>query len=177
MDTLARADRRGADHAQLPHLEFPCRRAGFAPYGAHGIFAALPAGLVFALQGIEQAGQMAGEAKNPKRVVSRAVITAMLIGAAVYVALEIAFIGSLNPRNLAHGWADPIGAGDFGPYYTLAIAAGAGWLGTVLLIDAVISPAGTGLVYVGTSARLSYALGEEEVLPDKAVLVGWAPFC
>ncbi|MCW2494040.1 MAG: Amino acid transporter [Frankiales bacterium] len=45
---------------------------------------------------------MAGEAKNPKRDVSRAVITAMLRDA-VYVALEIAFIGSLNPRNLAHG--------------------------------------------------------------------------
>jgi amino acid transporter len=44
-------------------------------------------------------------------------------------------------------------------------------VGTVLLIDAVISPAGTGLVYVGTSARLSYALGEEEVLPDKLTQV------
>jgi hypothetical protein len=30
---------------------------GFAPYGAHGIFAALPAGVVFALQGFEQAVQ------------------------------------------------------------------------------------------------------------------------
>jgi amino acid transporter len=147
---------------------------GFAPFGAHGIFAALPAGVVFALQGFEQAVQMAGEAKNPRRDVSRAVITAMLIGAAVYVALEIAFIGSLNPKNLVNGWANPIGAGDFGPYYTLAVAAGAGWLGTILLIDAVVSPAGTGLVYVGTSARLSYALGEEEVLPDKLTKVNKA---
>jgi amino acid transporter len=47
-------------------------------------------------------------------------------------------------------------------------------LGTILLIDAVISPAGTGLVYVGTSARLSYALGEEEVLPDKLTEVNKA---
>ncbi|MDQ1731218.1 MAG: hypothetical protein QOK10_1377 [Pseudonocardiales bacterium] len=147
---------------------------GFAPFGAHGIFAALPAGVVFALQGFEQAVQMAGEAKNPRRDVSRAVITAMLIGAAVYVALEIAFIGSLNPKNLVNGWANPIGAGDFGPYYTLAVAAGAGWLGTILLVDAVASPAGTGLVYVGTSARLSYALGEEEVLPDKLTKVNKA---
>ncbi|WP_206305607.1 hypothetical protein [Actinacidiphila soli] len=28
---------------------------GFAPYGTHGVFAALPAGVVFALQGFEQA--------------------------------------------------------------------------------------------------------------------------
>jgi amino acid transporter len=144
---------------------------GFAPYGAHGIFAALPAGVVFALQGFEQAVQMAGEAKDPKRDISRAIITAMMIGAAVYILLEVCFIGSLNPRNLVHGWSNPIGKGDFGPYYTLAIAAGAGWLGTILLIDAVISPAGTGLVYVATSARLSYALGEEEVMPDQLTTV------
>jgi amino acid transporter len=141
---------------------------GFAPFGAHGIFAALPAGVVFALQGFEQAAQMAGEAKRPQKDVSRAIITAMLIGAAVYILLEVAFIGALNPSDIAHGWGNPIGkVGDFGVYYTLAIAVGAGWLGTILLIDAVISPGGTGLIYLGTSARLSYALGEEETLPSQ----------
>jgi amino acid transporter len=138
---------------------------GFAPFGAHGIFAALPAGVVFALQGFEQAVQMAGEAKNPERDLSRAIITAMAVGAVLYIALEICFVGALNPANLLHGWANPIGKGDYGPYYTLAIGAGAAWLAKVLLIDAVISPAGTGLLYVGTTARLSYALGEEEVMP------------
>jgi amino acid transporter len=140
---------------------------GFAPYGAHGIFAALPAGVVFALQGFEQAVQMGGEARNPRKDISRAIIAAMSIGAAVYILLEVAFIGGLSPSNLVHGWQTPIGKGDFGPYYTLAIAVGAGWLATILLVDAVISPGGTGLIYLGTSARLSYALGEEEVLPDK----------
>jgi amino acid transporter len=140
---------------------------GFMPYGAHGVFAALPLGVVFALQGFEQAVQMGGEARNPKKDLSRAIISAMLVGAAIYIMLEIAFIGGLSPSNLAHGWTNPIGKGDFGPYYTLALAAGAGWLATILLVDAVISPGGTGLIYLGTSARLSYALGEEEVLPDK----------
>ncbi|HKT00866.1 MAG TPA: APC family permease [Rugosimonospora sp.] len=139
---------------------------GFAPFGAHGVFAALPAGVVFALQGFEQAVQMAGEARDPRRDLSRAIITAMMIGAALYILLEVCFVGALNPANLLHGWSAPIGKGDYGPYYTLALGVGAGWLATILLIDAVISPAGTGLVYVGTSARLSYALGEEEVLPD-----------
>jgi hypothetical protein len=51
--------------------------------------------------------------------------------------------------HLVHGWANPLGssgAGDYGAWYTLALAAGATWLGTVLVIDAVISPGGTGLV-------------------------------
>jgi len=58
---------------------------GFMPYGAHGVFAALPLGVVFALQGFEQAVQMGGEARNPKKDISRAIISAMLVGAAVYI--------------------------------------------------------------------------------------------
>jgi amino acid transporter len=137
---------------------------GFAPYGGHGVFAALPAGVVFALEGFEQAIQMAGEAKKPERDVSRAVLIAMAIGTIIYLLLEVAFIGALDPKNLVHGWANPVGAGDFGPYATLAILAGAGWLASILYIDAVISPAGTGLIYLATSARLSYALGRQRNL-------------
>ena len=38
---------------------------GFMPFGFHGVFAALTGGVVFALQGFEQAVQLAGEARNP----------------------------------------------------------------------------------------------------------------
>lgn len=140
---------------------------GFAPYGAHGVLAALPLGVVFALQGFEQAAQLAGEARDPQRNVPRAVIGAVVIGIALYLALEIAFIGALNRSNLAHGWANPVGKGDFGPYATLATGLGLGWLAAVLYIDAFISPAGTGLIYVGTSARLSYALGHAGYVPGR----------
>jgi amino acid transporter len=144
---------------------------GFAPFGAHGVMAALPAGVVFALQGFEQAIQMGGEARNPQRDISRAVITAMVIGTIIYLMLEVAFVGAINPGNLAHGWANPIGKGDFGPYATLATGVGAGWLAALLYIDAVISPAGTGLLYLGTSARLSYALGHNRHLPRRLAKV------
>lgn len=138
---------------------------GFSPYGAHGIFAALPAGVVFSLQGFEQAIQLGGEARDPQRDLSRAVILAMLIGTVLYILLQIVFIGGLDPRNLADGWTHPVGAGDFGPYATIAAAAGAGWLAVLLYADAFISPAGTGLVYLGASARLSYALARQGTLP------------
>jgi hypothetical protein len=59
--------------------------------------------------------------------------------------------------NLLHGWANPIGGVQgFGPYATLATAAGLGWLTSLFLIDAVISPAGAGLVYIGTSSPLAF---------------------
>ncbi|HEY8078974.1 MAG TPA: APC family permease, partial [Labilithrix sp.] len=141
---------------------------GFLAFGFHGVFAALTGGVVFGLQGFEQAVQLAGEARDPKRDLSRAIISAMAIGAVLYSALQLVMIGGLDPANIVDGWKKPLGTdpSDYGAWYTLALALGAGWLAKVLLIDAVISPAGTGIVYVGTTARLSYALGEEREMPS-----------
>ncbi|HWR46724.1 MAG TPA: APC family permease, partial [Pseudonocardiaceae bacterium] len=123
---------------------------GFAPYGAHGVFAALPVGVFFAMNGFEQAAQMASEARNPQRTVPRAIIGAVVVGTLLYLGLEVAFIGALNPGNLVHGWANPVARGDFGPYATVATGLGLGWLAVILYVNAFISPAGTGLVYLGT---------------------------
>lgn len=139
---------------------------GFMPYGIKGVFIALPLGIIFALEGFEQAAQLAGEARNPKRDIPLAVVGSMLMGAALYLLLEVCFIGALNPANVVHGWANPFGdAGKFGPYYTLASSVGLGWLGTVLIIDALISPGGTGLVYLASTSRLSYSLARVRFLP------------
>ncbi|MBV9162900.1 MAG: APC family permease [Pseudonocardiales bacterium] len=138
---------------------------GFAPYGAHGVLAALPLGVLFALQGFEQAAQLAGEARDPQRNVPRAVIYLVVVGTVLYLGVEVAFISALNPGNLGNGWANPVAKGDFGPYATLATGLGLGWLAAILYVDAFVSPAGTGLVYLGTSARLSYALGHLGYVP------------
>ena len=50
---------------------------GFMPYGFKGVFVAIPLGVVFALEGFEQAAQLAGEARNPKRDVPIAVVGSM----------------------------------------------------------------------------------------------------
>jgi len=140
---------------------------GFMPFGIKGVFVALPLGVIFALEGFEQAAQLAGEARNPRRDVPIAVVGSMLLGAALYMALQITFIGAVNPANVAKNWLTPFGAGtgSFGPYYSLATAAGLGWLGTILIIDAVISPAGTGLVYLAGTSRISYSLARVRFLP------------
>src|SRR5580698_385841 len=141
---------------------------GFLPFGFHGVFAALTGGVVFGLQGFEQAVHLAGEARDPKRDLSRAILTAMAIGAALYSLLQIVMIGGLEPAHLLKGWSMPLGTdpSDYGVWYTLALALGAAWLAKLLLIDAVISPAGACVMYLGTTARLSYALGEEREMPS-----------
>ncbi len=142
---------------------------GFMPFGFHGVFAALTGGVVFAMQGFEQAVQLAGEARDPKKDLSRAVVSAMLIGAVLYTALQVVMIGGLEPGNIVGGWTKPLGTDPsaYGAWYTLALAIGAGWLAKVILVDAIISPAGAGVVYMGATARLSYALGEEAEMPSK----------
>jgi len=139
---------------------------GFAPYGAHGILAALSAGVIFAAEGFEQSIQIGGETQNPQRNIPRALLIAMAVGTVFYLLLDFAFVGSLNPANLVHGWTQPIpGVAKLGPYISLTTQAGLGWLATLLVIDAVVSPGGTGLVYLGTSSRLSYGLGRNGYFP------------
>ena len=147
---------------------------GFFAHGWHGVFAALTGGVVFAAQGFEQCAQLAGEARNPQRDLARAILIAMFLGSALYAALQVVMIGAVDPANIANNWDEPLGSvSNVGAWYTLALAVGAGWLAKVILIDAVISPAGTGIVYLGTTARLSYALGEEKEMP--AILARTSP--
>ncbi|HEY3903201.1 MAG TPA: APC family permease [Streptosporangiaceae bacterium] len=139
---------------------------GFAPTGAHGILAALSAGVIFALEGFEQAIQIGGESLNPQRNIPRAVLLAFAIGTVFYLLLAIAFVGAVHPHDVVHNWQNPLPKlAALGPYITLTTQAGLGWLATLLTIDAVVSPGGTGLVYLGTSTRLSYGLGRNGYFP------------
>jgi amino acid transporter len=138
------------------------------------ILLTLPAGIIFSLLGFEQAVQLGGESANPGRDLPRAVILSIVIGAIVYILLQIAFIGGLNPSVLLHngGWtglatSKSAVAGKLaaGPFFTLVSIAGISWLATVLRIDAVISPGGTGLMYETASARLSFGLSRNGFVP------------
>ena len=153
--------------------------AGGGFFTSHGaiknILLTLPAGIIFSLLGFEQAVQLGGESANPGKDLPRAVILSILIGAALYILIQIAFIGSLDPHLLSsqHGWTNlgstntnsSVVALNAGPFFTLVSVAGISWLATVLRIDAVVSPGGTGLMYETSSARLSFGLARNGYLP------------
>jgi amino acid transporter len=140
------------------------------------ILLTLPAGIIFSLLGFEQAVQLGGESANPGRDLPRAVILSLLIGAAVYILLQVAFIGALKPSLLTsqHGWTNlgstntnaTVAKLNAGPFFTLVSIAGISWLATVLRIDAVVSPGGTGLMYETSSARLSFGLSRNGFVPS-----------
>lgn len=143
---------------------------GFMPFGWKGVFQAIATGgVIFAYLGFEQAIQLGAESQNPKRNIPIAVIGSMILGVILYIALEIAFTAALNPASLAKGWSSVAfkGTGEiFGPFAALSVALGLGWLAFLLYTDAIISPGGTGLLYVGTSSRLTFALARNRYIPD-----------
>jgi amino acid transporter len=141
---------------------------GFATHGTQGIFTAIATGgIVFSYLGFRQGIELAGETSNPKRNVPIAVIGSVLITAVLYVLLQIAFIAAVHPSDLAksHGWTNLAFANDFGPLAAIASLIGLGWLATILYIDAIISPADTGLIYTTVTGRVSYAMGRNGNAP------------
>jgi amino acid transporter len=139
---------------------------GFATDGAHGVFTAIATGgIVFSYLGFRQGVELAGETDNPRRNVPLAVVGSVVLTGIIYVLLQIAFIGAVNPKDLAHGWENLTFTNDFGPLAAIASAIALGWLAVLLYIDAIISPADTGLIYTTVTGRISYAMGRNGNAP------------
>jgi len=142
---------------------------GFMPYGVKALFAAIPsAGIVFAFLGFEQADQLAGEIKNPQKNLPRAIIGAIAIATAIYILLQVAYIGALRPSELAGGWAATGNNSGLlsGPFAFVSGVLGLGWLATLLRVDAFISPFGTGLMYQTSTSRVGYGLARNRYYPQ-----------
>jgi amino acid transporter len=158
---------------------FGSSAGGFAPTGVKGVLSAVVgAGVVFSYLGFEQADQLAGEIKNAQKNLPRAIITAVAIGTAIYILLQIVFLAAMDPAvlTLSHGWTglvcpatgtcnSTIANITSGPFAGLAGVVGLSWLAFILRIDAVISPAGTGLIYATSASRVSYGLARNRYYP------------
>ena len=139
---------------------------GFSPFGAKGVLTAVStSGIIFALLGFEQADQLAGESANPKRDIPRAVIGAVTIGAIIYILLQVVFLAALPAAQIKGSWATAGYTTFSGPFANLATIVGLGWLATILYIDAVVSPGGTGLIYTTATSRVSYGLSRNGYVP------------
>ncbi|OBS08831.1 APC family permease [Acidihalobacter prosperus] len=138
---------------------------GFAPYGSQGVLSAVAtSGIVFSYLGFRQAVELAGESRDPKRTIPKAVIGSVVLALGLYLLLQLAMIYGVAPGSIAHGWANLHFAGIAGPFAGMAALAGLGWLALLLYIDAVISPGGTGIIYSTTASRVVYATGNEGLM-------------
>lgn len=136
---------------------------GFAPYGFQGFFAAISTGgLAFSLYGFPRAIDLASEAKNPGRDLPKAVLICILLGGGLYVLLQFAFLMVIPPEALDSGWKSLSFAA---PWADIMGLIGLFWMGTILMVDGIISPFGTGLVYTATNSRTVFALSENGSFP------------
>jgi amino acid transporter len=93
------------------------------------------------------------------------VIGAITIGAVIYILLQIVFLAALPASEVKGTWASAGYTTFSGPFANLATLVGLGWLATILYIDAVISPGGTGLIYTTATSRVSYGLSRNGYVP------------
>ena len=139
---------------------------GFAPYGVHGILAAVSGGgIIFAFTGFRHAIDLAGEARNPQVAVPLALISSLLICLVVYVLLQISFIGALSPEHLDVGWKALSFDHGLGPFAGVIAVLGIAWLTTMLYVGAILGPLGGAMVATGSNARLGYALSQNKLFP------------
>ncbi|MDA7967175.1 APC family permease [Ruegeria sp.] len=143
------------------------RPDGFAPYGLQGIMAAVSTGgVIFSFIGFRHVVDMAGEVRNPKFAIPAALVLSILLCAAIYLGLQIAFIGALDPQMIHAGWAS-LSFGGQGPLDGVIMSVGILWFLSLLNIGSVIGPFGNGLVATGSNARIAMALSQNGFLPKR----------
>jgi hypothetical protein len=139
---------------------------GFMPFGFKGCCSAISgSGIIFALLGFEQAIQLAGESENPKKDMPRATILSILIGAAIYILLQVVYIGALPAANFVQGLGEPELPGHLRPVAGLATLVGLGWLAWSCTSTRSSPPEAPALIYTTSTSRVSYGLSRNGYVP------------
>jgi amino acid transporter len=123
-------------------------------------------GILFSLLGFRTAMDLAGEARNPQRNVPLAMALGLGVSLAIYLLLQLSFLVAVPPQALSQGWAALQLSSHGGPLVAIAMGLGMGWVVTLLLSDAVISPGATAMTYMGVSARVAWMMGRLGLLPE-----------
>lgn len=137
----------------------------FMPYGSRSIFeAASVSGIIMSYDAFQTIINMGGEMVNPHKNIVRGVLISMIITAVIYIMLQVAFIGAVNPNMLTKaGWH---GVDFTSPFADIAIILGMNWLAILLYMDAFVSPFGIGVAFVATASRALAAMTHTKHLPQ-----------
>lgn len=136
----------------------------FAPYGIRSAFdSVISAGIFYAFFGFNMITIYAKELKNPKTNIPIALISAIVITLLIYLFLQVAFIGALDPNSVAKGWHRL----DFtSPLAQLAQMLGLNVLMIILYADAAISPSGTAIIFTGSGSRMLTGMAMDQQAPS-----------
>lgn len=130
--------------------------ADFAPFGFAGVMTG--AGIIFfSFVGLDAVATAGDEAKNPRRNLPIALISALVIVASVYVLVALAGLGAQK--------AEDFDGQSAGLSAILEEIVGAQWPGTVVAIGAVISIFSVTLVVLYGQTRILFAMSKDGMAP------------
>ena len=134
-----------------------------APYGYNKMISAIvTCGIFYSFYGFNTITFFSKELDNPQKNIPLALAGSILICLAIYLLLQISFIGSVTPDMIVNGWHS---LNFNSPLAQLSILFGMNWLAIVLYVDAAISPSGTGIIFVGSSARIFTGMAQDGQMP------------
>jgi amino acid transporter len=109
------------------------------------------------------AASFASELGNPKKNVPIALVSSVLIVLVIYLLLQVSFIAAVPTHMIENGW----GALSFtSPLAQLAGIFGLNAMIVILYADAMISPSGTGILYLGGSTRMLNEMAKSKQMPE-----------
>ncbi|VTR23797.1 L-aspartate transporter [Serratia fonticola] len=79
----------------------------------------------------------------------------MVLSTIIYVLLQTGFPRQYSKRN-AERWLQDISKHFSLPYRDIAVTLGMGWLAFLVVSDAIVSPSGTGNIYMNATPRVVY---------------------
>lgn len=131
---------------------------GFVPFGAGGVFAAIPLGM-FAFGGIRVVPDYAEEVTH-KGHVGQSILWIILGQTILYLLLSVGLLTSLNwsQLHLASGQWDALSKIPGNPFLTIASHAHIDWLIGIAIIIAILGPFVTGYIYQGSGSRVLLAM-------------------
>ncbi|KFJ42111.1 APC family permease [Francisella philomiragia] len=135
----------------------------FMPDGVSGIFNAIvTCGIFYSFFGFQMAASFSAELDNPRKNIPIALVSSVLIVLFIYLLLQISFIGGVPEKMLENGWG---GLNFESPLAQLTGILGLNALALVLYADALISPSGTGIIYLGASTRMLNEMSKAKQMP------------
>lgn len=130
--------------------------ADFAPFGFSGVMTG--AGIIFfSFVGLDAVATAGDEAKNPRRNLPIALISALIIVTVVYVAVALVGLGAQPTEDFA-GQSAGLSA-------ILENIVGASWPGTIVAAGAVISIFSVTLVVLYGQTRILFAMSRDGMAP------------
>jgi amino acid transporter len=140
---------------------------GLSPYGLEGLAKAISvSGVIFAYAGYMPAIALAGEVKHPGRVVPLVLIGSIGLCMILYILIQVAFIGAHEPANLSGGWDALHFHRDGTPLVGTLQQLNLYSLSDIVFLAAVLSPAGTAVIFIATTARVSFAMSQNGYFPQ-----------